>query len=167
VISVCACVALAGYAQAETKVVVKGVHLCCPACIQAVSKTLKQDGVRATCDQKAKTITITASDDAAAQKALDDLAAAGFHGDTENKDLAMKEDSGASAGKVQRVTLTGVHNCCGACCRAVKATVKKVPGVQGDTARPRTGTFEVSGDFDATELVKALNAAGFHVKVKP
>jgi copper chaperone CopZ len=167
VTSVCALVALAGAAQAETKVVVKGVHLCCPACVQAVSKTLKQEGVRAACDPKAKTVTITASDEAAAQKALDALAAAGFHGDTGNKDLAMKEDSGASAGKVQRLTLTGVHNCCGACCRAIKATVKKVAGVQHDTAKPRTDTFEVSGDFDAAELVQALNAAGFHVKVKP
>jgi hypothetical protein len=27
-------------------------------------------------------------------------------------------------------------------------------------------TFDVTGDFDAAELIKALNAAGFHAKVK-
>ena len=42
----------------------------------------------------------------------------------------------------------------------------KVAGVTGNTAKPRMDTFEVTGDFDAEELVKALNAAGYHVKVK-
>jgi len=62
--------------------------------------------------------------------------------------------------------VTGVHNCCGNCCKAIKETVKKVEGVKSDTAKPKENTFEVTGDFDAAELVKALNAAGFHVKVK-
>jgi copper chaperone CopZ len=77
----------------------------------------------------------------------------------------VKDDSGARPGKVKSLTVTGAHNCCGACCRAIKATVKKVEGVQEDTAMPKEKTFTVSGDFDAAELVKALNAAGFHVKV--
>ena len=38
--------------------------------------------------------------------------------------------------------------------------------MKGDTAKPKADTFDVTGDFDAAELVKALNAAGFHVKVK-
>jgi mercuric ion binding protein len=159
--------ALSGVARAETKVELKGVHLCCPACVKAVGDTLKKiDGVKGDCDQKAKTVTITATDDKAAQKALDALAEAGFHGNTENKDLAIKDDSGAAKGKVKSLTLTGVHNCCGACCKAIKGIVKKVEGTTGDTAKPKEGTFEVNGEFDAEELVKALNAAGFHVKVK-
>jgi len=80
--------------------------------------------------------------------------------------LKMKDDSGAEAGKVKSITVSGVHNCCGACCKAIKATVAKVEGVKGETAKPKLETFEVTGDFDAAELVKALNAAGFHVKVK-
>ena len=87
------------------------------------------------------------------------------HGDTGNKDLAMKDDSGAAGGKVKSLTVSGAHNCCGQCCRAIKATVKKVEGVREDTAKPKEKTFTVSGDFDAAELVKALNAAGFHVQV--
>src|SRR5262249_38695589 len=97
---------------------------------------------------------------------LDALAAGGFHGDTGNKDLAIKDDSGAPQGKVKGLTVSGAHNCCPACCKALKATVKKVDGVKEETAKPKASTFSVSGDFDATELVKALNAAGFHVKVK-
>ena len=157
----------AGMARAETKVELKGVHLCCKACTNAVGDILKGvDGVKGACDVKAKTVTITAQDDKAAQKALDALAAGGFHGDTGNADLTIKDDSGAPQGKVKTLTLSGAHNCCGLCCKAIKSTVKKVSGVSDDTAKPKATTFTVSGDFEAAELVKALNAAGFHVKVK-
>ena len=80
--------------------------------------------------------------------------------------MAIKDDSGVTPGKVTKLTVAGVHNCCGACNRAIKDTVKKVDGVKSDTARPRASSFTVSGNFDAAELVKALNAAGFHVKVQ-
>ena len=40
------------------------------------------------------------------------------------------------------------------------------PGVKGDTANPKGETFEVTGDFNAEDVVKALHAAGYHVKVK-
>ncbi|HEV3146595.1 MAG TPA: hypothetical protein VGZ47_22090 [Gemmataceae bacterium] len=162
-----ALLAFVATAPAETKVELKGVHLCCPACVKAVGGIVKGiDGVQAKCDSEAKTITITAADDKTAQKALDALAEGGFSGDTGNADLKIKDDSGAKAGKVKSITLTGVHNCCGMCCKTIKATVSKVEGVTGDTAKPKLTTFEVTGDFDAAELVKALNAAGFHVKVK-
>jgi copper chaperone CopZ len=159
--------AMGSAARAETKVELKNVHLCCGACVKAVGTTLKDiEGVKAACDQKGRTVTLTAKDDATAQKAIDALAAAGFQGESDNKDLKAKDDSGATAGKVKTLTLTGVHNCCGQCCKAIKATVAKVNGVTGDTAKPKTDTFDVTGDFDAAELVKALNDAGFHVKVK-
>lgn len=80
--------------------------------------------------------------------------------------IKVKDDSGATPGKVKTLTVTGVHNCCQQCCKLIKAAVKKVPGVTGDTAKPRENTFEVTGDFDAAELVKTLNEAGFHAKVK-
>jgi copper chaperone CopZ len=165
--SLCAVLAWAGAARAETKVELKGVHLCCNQCVKVVGGILKKvDGVTGECDPKAKTVTITAPDDKTAQKALDALAAGGFHGETGNKDLAIKADGKAPTGKVKSLTVTGAHNCCGMCCKAIKATLKKVDGVTGDTAQPKAKTFEVTGDFDAADLVKALNDAGFHVKVK-
>jgi mercuric ion binding protein len=165
--SVVALLTLSGVASAETKVELKGVHLCCPGCVNAVGGILKKvDDVKGMCDQKAGTVTLTAKDDVAAQKALDALAAGGFHGDTGNKDVAIKDDSGAEKGKVKSLTLTGVHNCCGQCNKGIKEAVKKVAGVESDTAKPKEDSFEVKGDFDAAELVKALNAAGYHVKVK-
>jgi periplasmic mercuric ion binding protein len=154
-------------AETEVKVELKGTHLCCPGCTKAAGEILgKIDGVTGKCDQKAGTISITAKDADTAKKALQALADGGFHGDTGNKDLAMKDDSGAEKGKVKTLTLTGVHDCCGRCNGAIKDAIKKVDGVTGDTAKAKTDTFEVTGEFDAVDLVKALNAAGYHVKVK-
>jgi len=164
-----AVLALVGPARAEkeVKVVLKGVHLCCGGCVKTVGEVLgKVDGVKPKCDQEAKTVTITAKDTETAKKALKALADAGFHGDTGDKDLAIKDDSGAEKGKVKTLTLTGTHNCCGMCCKGIKTTLKKVDGVTGDTAKPKETTFDVTGDFDAVEVVKALNDAGYHVKVK-
>jgi len=163
----CSFFALGAVARAETKIEVKGVHLCCPACISAANKILKEvDGAKGVVDSKTKTITIKAPDDATAQKALDALAAGGFHGDTGNKDLTFKDDSGATAGKVQKVTVSGIHNCCPRCTAGIKAAVKKVDGATGSTVKSKVETFDVTGDFDAADLVKTLNKAGFHVKIE-
>lgn len=152
---------------ADTTVTLKGTHLCCGQCVTAVGTILKEvEGVTGKCDQKAGTVTLTAKDDATAQKAIDALAAGGFHGTTDSKDVTVKDDSGATAGKVKAVTLVGVHNCCGACNRAITAAVGKVAGVTGNTAKAKSDTLDVTGEFDAAELVKALNDAGYHVKVK-
>src|SRR3954466_2889812 len=96
----------AAVGRAETKVELKNVHLCCGACVKAVGNILKDiEGVKGSCDQRGKTVTITATDDKAAQKAIDALSAAGFHGDTGNREVAIKDDSGVSAGKVKTLTL--------------------------------------------------------------
>src|SRR5262245_28956730 len=154
-------------ARAETKVELKGTHLCCGQCVRAANDILKGvDGVTGKVDQKAKTITIMAKDDATAQKAIDALAAGGFHGETDSATVKVKDDSGAKKGKVKTLTLTGIHNCCGQCNNAIKSTLKKVDGVTSDTAKQKSDSFDVTGDFDAEAVVKALNAAGFHVKVK-
>jgi len=159
--------AFGGSARSETKVELKGTHLCCPQCVRAVETILKKvDGVTGTCDLKTGTVAITAKDDEAAQKALDALAAGGFHGMTDKKTLVVKDDSGATKGKVKTLTLEGVHNCCNSCNKAITAAVGKVSGVTGNTAKAKSDTFDVTGEFDAEELVKALNAAGYHVKVK-
>ena len=152
---------------ADTKVELKGTHLCCPQCVKAVDDILKKvEGATGKCDAKAGTVTITAKDDATAQKALDALAAGGFHGTTDSATVKVKDDSGAAKGKVKTLTLEGVHNCCGACNKAIVGAVGKVAGVTGNTAKARSDTFDVTGEFAAEELVKALNAAGYHVKVK-
>ena len=63
----------------EIKVELTGVHLCCQGCVNAADAALRSvEGVHSRCDMENGTITLTASDDAAAQKALDALAARWF-----------------------------------------------------------------------------------------
>ncbi len=154
---------------AETKVELKNVHMCCGGCAKEVAKILgKVEGVTGvTVDQKATTARFTAADAKAAQRALDALAEAGFHGDTGgSKEFAFKDDSGVKAGKVKSLTVTGFHNSCQGCVDSFREAIKDVKGIADDNAKAKVTTAEVTGEFDAAELVKALNKAGFHVKVK-
>ena len=151
----------------EIQVELRGVHLCCQGCVNAADAALMSvEGVNSRCDMDNGTVTFTASDAIAAQKALDALAVAGFHGSTGNNQLAMKAVSDIPQGKVKTLKVSGIHNCCGPCCEAIKGAIATVDGVTGDTARPRATSFEVTGDFDAAALVKALNAAGFSARVE-
>ncbi len=152
--------------QAETKVVLKGVHLCCDLCVDGVGVALKGvEGVKARCDIGSKTVTLTAKDDAAVQNALDALAAAGYHGETDNQQLAMKAQGDVPRGKVKSLKVSDIHNCCWPCCKAIKDAIKAVSGVTGDTAQSEVTAFEVTGDFDAA-IVNALHAAGFNARVE-
>jgi mercuric ion binding protein len=160
------CLVILVAARRETKVELKGVHICCGACEKAIGGVLDTAGVKGTCDKGAGTVTFTAGDEKAAQKAVDALAAAGFHGTSSVAGVSIKDDSGAKAGKVKSLTVSGAHNCCPACCKALKGIVAKVDGVKSEDVKPKGTSFTVSGEFDAAALVKALNDAGFHVKVE-
>ena len=154
--------ALAAIGWADTKVEVKKTHVCCPDCEKAVGKILKESGVKGSAEKGEGRITFSAGDDKAAQKVLDALAAGGFHGDTGNRDLKIKDDSGVKEGKVTSLTLQGAHNCCPQCNNAIKEAIKKVDGVESNDVKPRAASFTVKGNFDGAKLVKALNDAGFH-----
>src|SRR4051794_2826997 len=162
------CLVFVAASQAETKVEVKGVHLCCGACVKGVSTALKgMEGVTPACDREKKTVTITAPDEATAQKALDALAVAGYYGETDSKGLAIKPTDDLPSGKVKTLSLSGTHNCCKSCCNAIKKAVQSVPGVTGDTAQPKATNFDVNGDFEAAAVLKALHDAGFHFQSRP
>jgi len=162
VVTGCA-LALVGAVIAETKIELKKTHICCPACVKAVAKVLDKAGAKGSASSDDGSITFEAKDDKAAQKVLDDLAAAGFHGDTGNKDIKIKDDSGVKEGKVESLTLKGAHNCCGMCNTAIKKALKGVKGVESDDAKPKSDTITVKGKFDGKDVVKALNEVGFHV----
>ena len=153
---------------AETKVELKNVHMCCDGCAEEVASVLgKVEGVAGVAtDKKTTSVTFTASDAKAAQKALGALALAGFHGDPgKDKGYAFKDDSGVKPGAVKTLTVTGFHNSCGGCVKSLKEAIKDVKGVTEVTAKAKVSSAEVAGEFDSAELVKALNKAGFHVKV--
>jgi mercuric ion binding protein len=152
--------------QTETHIQLKGVHLCCGGCTDAIASALEgMPGVAFQCDMEHGTVALTAKDSTMAQQALDAIADAGFHGETGNAHLAIKPEHNIPSGKVQRLKVSGIHNCCQLCTEAIKGAIKSVPGVTEDTARPGETNFEVIGHFAADELLRALNTAGFHVKV--
>ncbi|HEX4796780.1 MAG TPA: hypothetical protein VH370_23510 [Humisphaera sp.] len=156
--------ALSSIALADATATVEKTHLCCNNCVKGVNEAVaKVDGAKATCDQKGGKITITAKDEASAQKAVDALLAAGYFGKVTG--ATVKDDSGAKAGKVQTATVSDIHNCCNKCTTSINDTIKKVPGASAVVASKAT-SFPVAGDFDETKLVQEFNDAGFHVKVK-
>jgi len=150
--------------QPETTVELKGVHLCCGGCTDAVDEAAASvRGVKSRCHMGNRSVTLTGSPDALRQ-ALDAVAAAGFHGETGDDQLAMKTQGDLPQGKVKALKLSGIHNCCDPCCDAIKGAVRSVPGVTGDSATPGEPDFEVTGDFQADALLKALHAAGFNAR---
>jgi len=153
-------------AVAETKVTVSDTHLCCRQCMTAVDGVLKGvSGVTYKADQGAKTIEITAENDAAAQKAVDTLADAGFYGKLNNDKIKYKPVTSGDAA-VQKLELSGVHNCCGACTNAIKKAVTGVSGVTGTDVKAKESSFVVEGNFKPGDVIKSLLDAGFYVQVK-
>jgi len=154
-------------AQAETVVTLSDVHLCCGGCVKAVNAAVKPiAGANVAVNDDDKTVTVTAKDDATAQKAVDAIAEAGYYGKSDNEEIAVKPAANVPKGKVKRLELSGIHNCCGACKVAITRAVDKVDGVQANTVQAKKRTFVIEGDFSAEAVVAALNKAGFSVKVK-
>jgi copper chaperone CopZ len=163
------CIAVAAGPAVAGEVKIEKTHLCCGACLKAVDKAL--DGVEGVSDvardQKTKTITFAAADEKAAKAGIDALAKAGFHGDAKHGDKKIKfPGSGAKKDqKSNRIVLTGVHLCCGACVKAVAKALDEaeIDGVEGKACDREKKTVTVEGnDVVVLAVVKALNKAGFH-----
>ena len=148
------------------EVKVSGVHNCCGACSKRIHETLgKVEGVsKVSAKPKDKEFTFDAANAKAARRAIGALGRAGFHGKTDREKLVFRDNSGVEKGKVSRLSLVGIHNCCPGCCKTAKQVIAKVEGVEADTLKPKKRKFVVEGNFDAVALVKALNDAGFHVR---
>jgi hypothetical protein len=78
---------------AETTIEMKGFHDCCPSCEKAINKAVESiDGAKVVIDEKGEKLSIPSKDAEVAQKALDALAAAGVHGQTNSADIKIKDD---------------------------------------------------------------------------
>ena len=154
-------------AHAEVSVKISKMHLCCGACVKGVEGALKKvEGATVKVDQDDSSAVVNAADKKTARKAINAIARAGFHGVTDDEKLKMPENSGVKEGKTKRLELIGVHNCCGGCNKAIKAAIAKVDGVEADTAKAKSKSIVIEGDFEGLAVVKALNDAGFHVRMK-
>jgi len=161
-----AALALSGLATAE-EYKVTGAHNCCGACSKAIKEALSSvEGVsNITAEPKTTEITFEAADPKTARTAVNKLAAAGFHGEVSGgKNVKMRDNSSVEAGKVEKLSLVGVHNCCPGCAKAVEAAIAKVEGVESHEFSKNKKGVTISGNFDGQAAVKALNEAGFHVR---
>jgi periplasmic mercuric ion binding protein len=154
-------IALVPAALADVTVTLKDVHLCCNSCVKGVDKAVATvDGVAAKSDMDGETVTLTAPDQATAQKAVNALVAAGYFGVSSDPAIKLDPTSGAPDGKVQSLAVDGVHLCCKSCVTAVNEALEKVPGVKATTATKGAKSFEVTGDFNAKDVFTALHDAG-------
>ena len=147
--------ALTVAARAESSITLTGVHNCCKKCDNGIIDAVTKAGGTAKTDKS--TVTITAKDEATAEKAAASLLAAGYAG-KESKVPAVTD------AKVKSATVSGVHLCCGKCVTGVTDALSKVKGVKGNTAAKGADSFEVTGDFKPKAVFAALNKAGYSGK---
>ena len=151
---------------ADVSVKLTGVHLCCQNCVKGVEAAVgKVEGVTASSDRDAATVTLTGSDKAVVQKAADALVAAGYYGKSSDPDIKLKADTGAKGQKVQELKVDGVHLCCGKCVNAVNDALGSVEGVKANTAVKGAKSFAVTGEFDDKDVFTALQKAGLTGRV--
>ena len=153
-------------AAADVTVKLTDVHICCGNCVKGVATALAPvTGVKGVADQKTETITLTAADNTAIQKAVNALTAAGYFGKSSDATIKVDATSGAKDGKAQTLDVTGVHLCCAACVTAVKGALATVDGVKGDTVAIKATSFTLTGDFDQASIFAALHKIGVTGKV--
>ena len=163
---VCILFGFAFLANAETSTKISDVHLCCQGCVKGVEKAVANvKEVSASVDEDAGTVTLAGPDKAAVQKAANALVAAGYFGKSSNDEIKLSTDTGAKGKKVQTLKLEGVHLCCGKCVSAADKAMKSVSGVREHTAKKNAASFEVTGDFNDSEVLKALQNAGLNARV--
>jgi copper chaperone CopZ len=150
---------VASAAIAEEKVTLSGVHNCCKKCTEGLNKAVATaPGVTAKIDKS--TVALTGGSTEDLQKAVDAIVAAGYTGTSDNDKVKVNAGEGADE-KVTSLTVSGTHLCCGKCVTATDKAVKSVAGVKSDTAAKGAESFKVEGDFNAKEVMAALDKAGF------
>ncbi len=150
-------------------VTVSDVHICCGGCVKAIAKAAQVDGVQAEVDQDEATVVLTAATYKDIQKSLEKIAKAGFCGKIEDDTQAGKvnfPEIKLADGKVKKLSVKHVHNCCRGCSDALVEAVEGVEGVSSHTVKPKAVAFVVEGNFDPSEVVQALEEAGFYPQVE-
>jgi len=146
---------------ADVAVKITGLHNCCPGCNMGINKILTEQAVGTPTVNKGE-ISFTAADTEKAEKAVKALFDAGYAGKVEG--AKTPDAMGAKGTKATTLKLTGIHNCCGQCTRAIQAAIKDFGT---SDLKPRDTAFTITSDkeIDAEALVKALRNAGYNVKV--
>jgi copper chaperone CopZ len=167
IVAAVAVVMATGGAWAAEQVKLDGVHLCCGGCVTGVEKAVAGIDVKAACDRQAGTVTLSGSA-AAVQKAMAALFDAGYYGTPDNAELKMKDASKPLKDKkLDRLELTNMHICCGACVKGINKALAGVEGVKANTAAKNAKVVVIEGSgFDGAAVIVALNKAGYAAKPK-
>jgi periplasmic mercuric ion binding protein len=153
-------------AQAEVKVTLSDMHICCNGCKTAIEKAAaKVPGVKCAASTDNYETALSADTKENLQKAVDEIVKAGFSGTPDNKEIKIAAVK-APEGKVTKLEIAHVHNCCGKCTTALKEALADVKGVKSNTIESKKTSFVVEGDFAAADVVKALVKAGFYPELK-
>jgi periplasmic mercuric ion binding protein len=153
-------------AHADEKVTLSDMHVCCKGCVMAIQNAAnKVPGAKCVASEDDGNAVVTADSKEALQKAVDEIAKAGFNGTSDNPQIKIQPVK-TPDGKVQKLEVSHIHNCCGKCTVALKDAVKNVSGVTSNTIESKKTTFVVEGDFSAADVVNSLMKAGFYPEVK-
>jgi copper chaperone CopZ len=148
-------------AHADSSVKLSDVHLCCQSCVKGVDKAVaKVPGVKATSDMDDKTVSLTGPDNAALQKAVDALVAAGYYGKSSEAAINVSGETGAKNEKVKSLKVEDTHVCCGSCVKAINKALGGVSGVTGNDAKKGDTSFTINGDFNEKDAMDALQKVG-------
>jgi copper chaperone CopZ len=148
---------------------VKGPHICCKNCQMAVAAILaNMDGIsEVKCSIKDKTVTFTAKDMDAANKAWEALYNGGFAGSLKFGDETVTKKNKTSDDKVNELSFEKVHACCGMCVTALKGLFPDAKVAVTGKGAQRTVTI-TGKDLNPAAALKALNDSGFNgVQVLP
>lgn len=141
------------------------MHLCCGACVKAVEKAARIDGVQVEVIEDRGATALTAANYEDIKSALEAIAKAGFYGKIEDETQASKvsfPEIKTPDGNVKKLTVRHIHNCCRGCSDAIVEALESVDGVESNTVKPKVEKFTVEGNFDAGAVVEALQDAGFY-----
>ena len=142
-----------------------GMHLCCSACERRVEELVAEmEGIKVDVDRKESIVTLDAPGKKAAQDAVNAIAGAGFYGKSDSHDVDFK-GKGASGDKVKTATVTGVHLCCKGCVTTADKAITSVEGVEDHTAKSKAESFEITGDFSPSEVLRNLRRAGMNAVI--
>jgi mercuric ion binding protein len=155
----------------KVTVTVSEMHVCCKACIGALQKAIANvPGVEGKVEQESGEedegmATLTAANYELVQKAVDEIAKAGFHGDLDSDKVKFAPIKTAE-GNVKKLEISNIHNCCPGCVKSIKEALGEVKGVTSNNVEPKKASFMIEGDFAPKEVVEKLQEAGFYPTLK-
>lgn len=152
------------------ELLIQGFHICCSTAEEEFTKAVGSAGSVAKINKRLSQATLTASSSAAAQKAIDTLVKAGFHGDLSARQgstdvkfyTAMVRPSiikKASFALPKQV-------CCERAASTLNSAILDTSGVKDGKVSVGSYDFTATGEFDPDEIITLIRAFGYSVTRK-